>query len=170
MHIIIAAISAIAGLVWALNSLQRSGVNLNSFNPFYWLRRRRWSEQIVNPLYAIESPRELTAVLAFGVLKLAGDPTVEQKRKLLKLFVDELRYSEKEAGEMYIVASHLIGTDPNYEVHADTIMKTALPSYSDEQKQLTLNLIRTISASFDAATAAQSKFVDAIEAVFTQPA
>ena len=33
MHIVIAAITAVAGLIWALNSLQRSGFNVSALNP-----------------------------------------------------------------------------------------------------------------------------------------
>lgn len=44
MHILIGLITAIAGLVWALHSLQNAGVNLNGFNPFYWMRRRKWEK------------------------------------------------------------------------------------------------------------------------------
>jgi len=43
VHIIIGVITAIATLVFALNRLQDSGVNLNSFNPFFWARRRAWA-------------------------------------------------------------------------------------------------------------------------------
>lgn len=41
MHIIIGVITAIAGLLWALNRLNESGFNLNSLNPFLWARRRK---------------------------------------------------------------------------------------------------------------------------------
>ena len=34
MHIIIGVITAIAGFMWALHSLQNAGVDLNAFNPF----------------------------------------------------------------------------------------------------------------------------------------
>ena len=37
---LIGFITALAGLIWALHSLQNAGVNLNAFNPFYWARRR----------------------------------------------------------------------------------------------------------------------------------
>ena len=36
---LIAAITAIAGLLWALNALQRSGFQFSSLNPFLAYRR-----------------------------------------------------------------------------------------------------------------------------------
>ena len=46
MHILIAAITAIGGLIWALYRLQNSGFDLNAFNPFYWARRREWEKKL----------------------------------------------------------------------------------------------------------------------------
>ena len=40
MHIVIAVITAIAGLFWALNALQRSGFQFSSLNPFLALGER----------------------------------------------------------------------------------------------------------------------------------
>jgi len=36
MHIVLGALSAIAGVIWALVALQRSGFNPASLNPFLW--------------------------------------------------------------------------------------------------------------------------------------
>ena len=41
MHILIGLITAIAGLFWALNSLQRSEFNFGLSNPFLWSRRKK---------------------------------------------------------------------------------------------------------------------------------
>ena len=40
---IIAAITALAGLLWALNSLQRSGFHFSSLNPLLAYRRWQWT-------------------------------------------------------------------------------------------------------------------------------
>lgn len=45
MHILIAFLTTVAGLIWALYRLQNSGVNLNAFNPFYWMHRRKWQKK-----------------------------------------------------------------------------------------------------------------------------
>lgn len=53
MHIIIGFITAFAGLVWALNSLQNAGFDLNSLNPFALMRRRRWAKKLgTKPMHA----------------------------------------------------------------------------------------------------------------------
>ena len=63
MHIILLVILALSGLVWGIITIQRE------------MRRREWAKQNTTPLFSIQDPRELAAVLCFGYLKLGGDPT-----------------------------------------------------------------------------------------------
>ncbi len=163
MHIIIAIITAIAGLLWALNALQRSGFDLNSLNPFFWARRRRWENMQVNPLYGVETARELAALLMFAVMRQGGDPTEEQKQHLLGLYREELRFAENDSTEMYTVASHLLSTDPNYMHKVQDLMAPALPSMTVEQKQSVPQLVRTVAEFNGPPNKTQQDFVSAIE-------
>ena len=162
MHIIIAAITAIAGLIWALNSLQRSGFDLNSLNPFYWIRRKRWEEKQINPLYSVETPREMAALLMFGVLKQAGDPTAEQKKNLLDLYENELKFGPKESNEMYSLASYLINTDPNYTHKVPQLMAPALQDITEHQLSSTYELVERVATFSNTPNAAQADFLKAI--------
>ena len=90
MHIVIAAITAIAGLLWALNALQRSGFQFSSLNPFLAWRRWQWSRSYgARPIYKLERPMDVAAVLLLGVAKADGAITSDQKRELLAMFQDE---------------------------------------------------------------------------------
>ncbi len=166
MHIIIAVITAIAGLLWALNSLQRSGFDLNSLNPFYWARRKQWEQKQVNPLYAIETSRELAAFLMFAVMRQAGDPTKEQKAHLLALYRDELKFSAEDSTEMYSVASHLITTDPNYMHKVPDLLAPTLGSMTKDQKVSIQDLVLQIAAFSGTPNTTQSDFMQAISDVF----
>ena len=76
MHYIIGLITALAGLLWALNSLQRSGFKLSSINPFAWHRRSQWSQKYgADPVTRVQDPLELVAVLLMGMAKM-GRSTV----------------------------------------------------------------------------------------------
>ncbi|MEM7362831.1 MAG: hypothetical protein AAF525_02300 [Pseudomonadota bacterium] len=162
MHIVIAVITAIAGLLWALNSLQQSGFDLNSLNPFYWWRRRAWEKKQVDPLYAIESPRELAAVLAFATVRLGGDPTEEQKQFLLKAYEEELLFTAKDGTEMYAVASHLVSTDPNFEHQATKLVAPCKSSLTEEQRTSILKLATEAAACSGTLTDAQTDFINAL--------
>ncbi|MCR9260589.1 MAG: hypothetical protein NXH95_12745 [Pseudomonadaceae bacterium] len=168
MHIIIAVITAVAGLLWALNSLQRSGFDLNSLNPFYWARRRAWEQKQINPLYAIETSRELAAVLLFAVMRQAGDPTKEQKEHLLSLYTNELKFTETDSAEMYSVASHLINTDPNYMHKVPDLIAPSLGTMSDDQKTAIPNLLKQVATFSSAPNPTQIDFTQAVDAALNQ--
>ena len=162
MHIIIAVITAIAGLIWALNSLQRAGFDLNSLNPGYWARRKRWENKQINPLYAIETPRELAAVLMFAAMRQAGDPTTQEKDHLLSLYETELKFAAPDATEMYSVASHLVATDPNYVHKVSDLVAPSLPAMSAEQKESIPQLVEKVASFNGDANATQQAFQRAI--------
>lgn len=106
MHILIALITAFAGLIWALVRLQNSGVNINALNPFAWMRRRAWEKKAgVKPLHAIEDTMEAAAVLLVGLLKEKGDISIESKQSLLELFQAEFGIDEAQASEMFSVST-----------------------------------------------------------------
>jgi hypothetical protein len=162
MHIVIAIITAIAGLLWALNSLQRSGFDLNSLNPFYWARRKRWEEKQVNPLYGVETPRELTALLMFAVMRQAGDPTEEEKANLLFLYQEELKFNEKQSAEIYSISSHLLNTDPNYMHRVPDLMSPSIQAMTDDQKASIPNLVNRVATFSSSPNTTQTDFIQAI--------
>jgi hypothetical protein len=150
MHIIIAMISAVAALLFALNRLQDSGFDLNSLNPFYWARRRAWEKQQVNPLYAVQAPRELGALLMLAVLQRGGALTSDEKQRLLGLWEDELHFSTAAARDMYGVASHLLDTDPNHGERIEDIVRPAREAMSEAQRRSIIDLVGRV-ADFDPA-------------------
>ena len=143
MHIILLVILALSGLVWGIITMQRE------------MRRRAWAKQNTTPLFAIEDPRELAAVLCFGYLKLGGDPTSEQKDALTGYFASELNYNANEATEMYRYASYVIGTDPNYADKLSDIVKPSLHQLNAPQKASILSLLKSLAAT---PTRAQAQF------------
>ena len=106
MHIVIAAITAIAGLLWALNSLQRSGFQFSSLNPFLAWRRFQWSRTYGGrPIYKLDRPIDVAAVLLLGVAKADGAITSDQKRELLAMFQSEFSISRDEASDLLLASS-----------------------------------------------------------------
>jgi hypothetical protein len=109
MHIVLGFLSAVAGLVWALVALQRSGFNPDSLNPFLWFRRSRWRRKYAtNPLYNLDDPMDVAAVLILGTAKCEGEISAEQKRAIQTLFEDEFRLDRNAAADLLLASSHLI--------------------------------------------------------------
>jgi len=78
--------------------LAESGISLGGINPFLWQRRRKWKKQYEgNPVYQIDNPLDLAALLATATAKADGDMSSDEKRTLLDLFQKEFNVDKKGA-------------------------------------------------------------------------
>ena len=126
MHVLIVLITAIATLLFALD---RIGVDIGWLNPFSWARRRAWAKKYEgDPIYSIEDPMHVAAILLVGTARLGGDVSAEQKQHILTLFADRFSMSEQAANELYISAAHLLG--------APQVIETQLTGVADKNRSL----------------------------------
>jgi uncharacterized tellurite resistance protein B-like protein len=168
MHVLIAAITAIAGLLWALNSLQRSGFNLNSLNPFLAYRRWRWNRSHgMKPIYRLERPMDVAAVLLLGVAKADGAITSDQKKELLALYQDEFEISRDEASDLLLASSHLIRDEIYIVDHLDKILAPSAERFETDSVASLLRMMRKMAALDGSINGEQQKLIDATEAYFT---
>lgn len=143
MHYVIGLLTAIAGLFWALNSLQRSGVDLNAFNPFVWWRRRQLANFYgANPLHVLDNPMEVAALLMLATVKCDGEVSREEKRFLLNTFENEFHLSAHEASSLLSQASYLMRNESDICGELDKILKKSRALFTDEQVESTLDLMR----------------------------
>ncbi len=164
MHIVIAAITAIAGLIWALNSLQNSGVDLNSFNPFTWARRRKWEKSYgQNPLYNLAKPMEAAAVIMVGVLKEEGEITREQKHAVIDMFKRNFHLSEPQALELFASSSHLVRNELNFYRSIPNILRKSITRFTSDMAESLMNMLVEIAELENAPTEAQISAITAVE-------
>ena len=70
MHILIAFLTALASVLYAMDRL---GVDIGWLNPWAWRRRRRWMKQLhTNPAFNLDSPLEAMALLLLATAKIEG--------------------------------------------------------------------------------------------------
>jgi hypothetical protein len=171
MHILIGIITAIAGLLWALHSLQNSGVNLNAFNPFFWYRRHQWSKLYgQKPLYGLDKPMDVAAALVLGSAKLGGELSKEHKQLVLDIFQSEFKLSSGQAQELFASSSFLLQSDDNYANNVDKILARTKDQFNEAQIASTLNLVERVANVEGSATVAQQQFIAQIAAAFAKPA
>ncbi|MEL7185312.1 MAG: TerB family tellurite resistance protein, partial [Pseudomonadota bacterium] len=78
MHVVIALLGSIVTILYLLDRL---GVDIGWLNPFHWMHRRRWSKKFDgDPIYAVEEPMHVAALLVIGIARLDGDISAEQKQ------------------------------------------------------------------------------------------
>ncbi|MFN3713837.1 MAG: TerB family tellurite resistance protein [Alcanivoracaceae bacterium] len=133
MHFAIAAITALAGLIWALNSLQGSGVDLNSFNPFTWARRRRWAKLYgTRPLYNLSKPMEAAAAIIVGTLKQEGEISREQKASVIAIFRSHFHLNDQSAMDLFSASSHLVKDELNLGEGVRHILQPSIARFTPD--------------------------------------
>jgi len=169
VHIIITFLTALAGLIWALYRLQDAGVDLNSFNPFYWLRRRRWQNQVsTRPLHQLDKPIDAAAVLVTAAIKTEGEISREQKREVIDLFENEFQLDTNAAAELFATSAHLLRDASDIVREVRPILATSRERFSGEQVNALLALLKKACCLDGAPTLIQSELIEAVRWEFTQ--
>lgn len=167
MHIIVAALTAIAGLVWALYRLQNSGVDLNAFNPFHWMRRRQWEKQLsIKPLHRLDTPMEAAAVLVVATIKTEGEVTREQKTEVIALFEEKFKLNKQRATELFASSAFLLQDTLDYAAEVKHILAPCQEIFTTEQIESSLELIRSAALLDGEISTTQERLLDAVKSVF----
>jgi uncharacterized tellurite resistance protein B-like protein len=167
MHIVIAVITALAGLLWALNSLQRSGFQLSSLNPFLAYRRWQWRRTYGGrPIYKLDRPMDVAAVLLLGIAKADGEITSDQKRELLALYQSEFSISRDEASDLLLASSHLIRDEIYLVDNLDKVLERSAERFEPDAVTSLLAMMRKVAALDGSINTEQQKLIDATERYF----
>lgn len=168
MHIIIGVITAIAGLVWALYRLQNSGVDLNSFNPFYWMRRRKWEQQLgVKALHRLDNPMEAAGLLVTAVATYETDITRDLRSEVTALFAEEFKIANEQAGELFSASLHLIREAGSLEAEVRHILAPSKEKLSAAQIESLFRMLNKAAAFEPAAGEEKQRIVKCVEKELT---
>lgn len=171
MHIFIAIITAIAALLFALNRLQDAGVNINSFNPFFWYRRHKWQQQLgTKPIHGLKEPLEAATVLLIGIALIEGEITREQKKELIDTFEKDLKVSPGAAKDLYVAMSHMIRDESNIVGEIKAILAPSMEQFTPDRTQSLLAMLQKIANSEGRPSSRQVEFIDEVKAVLLETA
>ena len=166
MHIIIGIISALAGLFWAINSLQRSGFKLSSLNPFYWQRRNQWRKKYQeSPLYLLDNPMDTAAAMMLGIAKLEGEISREHKSEILSIFSTEFNLDSDKAKELFASTSYLLQSENNFLKNVGKVLSASKDKYSSEQAASTIDLMTRIAEIESALSLEQNKLLSSVTSI-----
>jgi hypothetical protein len=117
MHVLLGLLGS---LITILYILDRLGFDLAGMNPFYWRRRRAWAKKYEgDPIYSVEDPIEVAAILIIGVARLEGDLSAEQKRVAQEQFASAFSMDARAAAQLLGSASHLLGAPQVIDAQLD---------------------------------------------------
>lgn len=167
MHIVIAIITAVAGLIWALNSLQNAGVDLNAFNPFTWARRRKWEKQLgVKPMHALRDSMEAAALLVVAVAKADGDITRETKMEVLQIFEQEFGISRSRSLELFSASVHMLRDVLDMASEVRHILNPSKGDYRETHIEKLFSMMQRVATFEGDISKAQGDIIKAVKREF----
>ena len=131
MHIILGILTSIVTICYFLD---RWGIDIGGLNPFYWARRRAWAKKYHgDPIYAVEDPLEVAALLVVGAAKLGGDLSAGQKEAAQKIFETRFSMDSRESAQLLTAAGHLLAAPQLLDSQLQGLAEKNKTTFSGEQ-------------------------------------
>ena len=163
MHIIIGIITAIAGLVWALNSLQNSGFDLNSLNPFTWARRRKWEKLYgTKAIHNLTSPLEAAAILIVGLVREEGEISKEQKETIIAIFEEKFHLKRNQSIDVFGSAVFMLKDEINFDQSVKKVLEPCKSEFTPQQTESLVSILERISTLEGSPTDSQQRIIKAV--------
>ena len=167
MHIVLGLLTSILTILYLLDRL---GVDVGWLNPFAWRRRRAWAEKYEgDPIYAVEDPIHVAAILITGVARLEGDLSAEQKQVVLTQFEQKFSLSPQAARELMTAATHLLGAPQVIETQLNGLADKHKSTFSGEQADSLFEMLLNVASSDGDMSATQHEFVNSLRSRLTIP-
>jgi uncharacterized tellurite resistance protein B-like protein len=170
LHIILGLLGAIVAILVLLYRLADAGIDLGGLNPFLWRRRRSWRQQFeANPIFSLEDPKDLAAVLAVGMAKIDGDMSAEEKRALLGEFEATFALGANSASDLLASSAHLLGDARVLQTQLGDVLAERRDLFSPEQIDSLLAMLERIANVDGAPTQRQRTLLDGIREHLVPP-
>ncbi len=164
MHVILGILGSIVTILYMLDRL---GIDLGGLNPFYWRRRRAWAKRYQgDPIYSVEDPMDVAALLIVGAAKLNGDVSSEQKQLAIRKFASTFSMNPGDAADLYASAVHLIGAPQVIDKQLSGVIDKNKGLYTNEQAESILELMSEVVAADGDATQAQLDLVESVRSKY----
>ena len=167
MHVLLGILGSIITILILLKRLADSGIDLAGLNPFLWQRRRRWRMKVEgNPIHAISSPMELTALLMTATAKIDGDMSSEEKKAMLSFMEKEFQLSKRDAADLLISSAYMLGSGDELRKNLDGVMRPSLDNFSEVQARSALALLDEVCNIDPAGNELKKEFIERIRQIF----
>lgn len=164
MHIILGILGTIVSILFLLD---RMGIDIGGLNPWSWRRRRAWAKKYEgDPIYAIEDPMQVAAILIIGAARIEGDLNAEQKETILGQFEQKFSLDPKAAAELLGSSAFLLGAPQVIGTQLRGVADKNKDTFSREQAESMIEMTERVAAIGGEPTAAQREYLDGIRAQF----
>ena len=157
MHIVLGLLTSIITILYLLD---RMGVDIGGLNPFYWYRRRAFAKNYgSDPIFSVEDPIHIAALLVIGTAKVDGDLTADQKSAAQELFISEFSISDQEASELFGSAAHLLAAPQLIDSQLTKLIDRNTERFSPDQAKSLLQMVQDVASRGGDPSHAQSGLI-----------
>jgi hypothetical protein len=167
MHIILSVLGAVITILILLNRLEANGIDIGWLNPFAWKRRREWAKKYhANPVYSIDNPMEVTALIMVALAKSEGEISAEQKREILNKYREVFHLSEERATNLFSSINFLLKDDISVVQNTQNLLAPSGEKFTPEQASSSISLFKHISSFEGPENTFQNEVIHAFEGYF----
>lgn len=164
MHIVLGLLTMLVSIFYLLDRL---GIDIGGLNPFFWYRRRAFAKRYgSDPIYSIEDPIHIAALLVIGAGQLEGALTADQKRTAQAQFETELSLDPKEASQLFGSASHLLAAPQLLADQLGKLVDRNTNRFSAEQAQSLISMMTAVVSADGEPSASQKAYIENIRSKY----
>lgn len=169
MGVILQILGLIITFTMAMEALRRFGIDVGWLNPLAFFRRRAWAKKVTTPpLYTLEHPVDVVAVMALAMVQATGAVTVEQKDGVLALLREQLALGDTDANSLWVASSHMLRNRPLAPSEVPAVLERSADKFTDYHVQTLRSLMQRAAQITPPASSEQQQLLDAVEAYFAK--
>src|SRR5687768_1367271 len=149
MGVILQVLGLVITFTMAMEALRRFGIDVGWLNPLTFFRRRAWRKKVTTPpLYALEHPVDVVAVLALATVQTTGAISSQQKAGVQALLRQHLNIGEADATNIWLASSHMLRNRPLELSELPAVLSGSAAKFTDYHLQ-TLKTVMRAAASIE---------------------
>ena len=99
-----------------------------------------------NPIYQMDNPMDVTALMMVAVAKADGDMTAEEKHKILDMFREEFALSKRDASDLMVASVYLLRDGSELRTNVGKVMARCIDKFTREQALSASTMISNVAA------------------------
>lgn len=170
MHLILALLGLIVTVLILTNQLANNKLSFGWLNPFSWLKSQDKPKKLPadDPVYVLEEPQEVIALLIMALAKSDGGMSAAQKKEILAQFTQIFQLNNEKAANLLSASTFLLHDDMDMVKKPQQLFAASKKKFSQAQIIASINLLKHI-ASFDSPmTAFQAQLIADVEQYFAK--
>lgn len=167
MGVILQILGLVITFTMAMEALRRFGIDVGWLNPLTFFHRRAWKKKVSTPpLYALDHPVDVVAVLALATVQTTGLVTAQQKSGVQALLSQHLGLSDADASGLCVASAHMLRNRPLAVSELPAVLERSADRFTDYHLQTLKTILRSAALIEPPVNAAQQELMDAVDAYF----